>query len=146
MSTLICRIMPEKDCGNAVLGGLGSACLLTLGLGVRHTRPHTLPYHSVVFVGLFRRISHTRRDLYFCPSLLPPVFLAFDSSICGSPLFESSLSNSIAYQKEREKQLFTKFYLIFWTVVVSHPCQTNQILTNTQLFALGVLYPFSLNL
>ena len=45
VSTFICGIMPEEDCGNAVFGGLGSAYLLTLGLGVRHTRPHTLPYH-----------------------------------------------------------------------------------------------------
>lgn len=37
--------MPKEDCGDAVPGYLGSAYLLALGLGVRHTRPHTLPYH-----------------------------------------------------------------------------------------------------
>ena len=58
----------------------------------------------------FRSRFHTIRDLYFCPFDLPPVFLAFDSSICGSLLFESSFSNSIAYQKEREKVIIPKFY------------------------------------
>ena len=37
--------MPKEDCGNAVGGYLRPADLLALGLGVRHTRPHTLPYH-----------------------------------------------------------------------------------------------------
>ena len=38
-------IVAEEDCGDAVLGCLRTAYLLALGLGVRHTRPHTLPYH-----------------------------------------------------------------------------------------------------
>ncbi len=38
--------MPEENCRDIIPGYLGSAYLLALCLGVRHSRSHTLPYHS----------------------------------------------------------------------------------------------------
>ena len=46
LPVLIGWIMRSEDCGDAVLGGLQTAYLLALGLGVRHPRPHTLSYHQ----------------------------------------------------------------------------------------------------
>ena len=39
-------IMPKEDCGNAVGGYLRSADLLSICLGVRHSRAHTASYHG----------------------------------------------------------------------------------------------------
>ena len=50
--------MPEEDCGNAVGGHLRSAYLLALGSGIRHTRPHTAPYHRQ-----FQLAEYTQKSL-----------------------------------------------------------------------------------
>ena len=60
---------------SAVICGLPICLPLALAFAIPdRTRSRIIAWFLSVF---FRRISHTRRDLYFCPSLLPPVFLAF---------------------------------------------------------------------
>mgnify|MGYP004586574627 CR=1 FL=1 len=46
LSLLVCRAMPQK-CGGQIPGGyLRPSNLLPLGLGIRHSRPHTASYHG----------------------------------------------------------------------------------------------------